>query len=83
MREARLRNIGAANKAPAAIDASNIAAAAAEEEKKEEEVVPVRSEVIDSSSLAKPRADVTASEEEKQSNGNTRFISGVEPKTLE
>ena len=45
MREARLKNIGAANKAPAA-DASN--GAAAEEEKKEE-AVPARSEVIDSS----------------------------------
>jgi hypothetical protein len=45
MKDARLKNIGAANRAPAT-NASN--GAAAEEEKKEE-AVSARSEVIDSS----------------------------------
>ena len=60
IREARLKNIGAANKAQAA-DAAN---AAAPEEEKKEEPVPVAPEVINS------RRERVVAEESKQSSGS-------------
>jgi len=72
-----LKNIGAANKAPAT-DNTNVTAA---EEEKKEEAVTVSSEVINSST--KP---VVAEEEKKQSESaqpNIRYITDIEPTTLE